>query len=228
MEASGRIMTNYSGAIVGITLLAGVAAACGATVPAGTVTVVDERTIEFPAVITAAAFDAGDMPGYHLLVWEGGGAADHALLRSLVSDVQVIDALEQIGAQPGDALRTDSWAERTDAEAEAPTRRIEGPPVQLEFVLPNGDVLRLDDFLLDPGGRGFDMRFGGHRDNIPEWHSGCVVCLYSCPGSKVGNASYTVRDFVTAATHFEVRRERLPADGTEITVRLQVGEEAAP
>jgi hypothetical protein len=219
-------MTNCSGAFMGIALLAGIAVACGATVPAGTVTVVDERTIEFPAIVTADAFGDGDMPGYHLIVWAGGGAADHALLRSSVSDVQVIDALEQIGAQPGDALRTDTWAEREDDTAVAPTRRIEGPPVQLEFILPDGDVLQLDDFLLDPGGRGFDMRFGGHRDNIPEWRSGCVVCLYSCPGSKVGNASYTVRDFVTAATHFGVDRERLPADGTQITVRLQLGSES--
>ena len=76
--------------------------------------------------------------------------------------------------------------------------------------------------LEDPSGRGFDMRFGGHRDNIPRWHSGCVVCLYSCPGSKIGNAAYTVRDFVLGTTHFSVWEGVLPPDGTEITVRVRL------
>lgn len=62
------------------------------------------------------------------------------------------------------------------------------------------------------------MRFGGHRENIPRWKSGCVVCLYSCLGSKVGNARYTVRDFVKGTTDFRVRPGVLPEDGTEVTI----------
>ena len=66
------------------------------------------------------------------------------------------------------------------------------------------------------------MRFGGHRANVPEWHSGCVVCLYSCPGSKVGNATYTVRDWVEGTTRFRVRRGVLPPDGTPVTIVLRL------
>jgi len=63
------------------------------------------------------------------------------------------------------------------------------------------------------------MRFGGHRANIPKWKSGCVVCLYSCPGSKVGNARYTVRDWVKETTRFRVRKDApLPADGGRVSV----------
>jgi hypothetical protein len=82
--------------------------------------------------------------------------------------------------------------------------------------------ITLDEILLDAGGRGFDMRLGGHRANIPQWHSGCVVCLYSCPGSKVGNARYTVRDYVHDATRFRVRPGALPADGAEVTIELRL------
>lgn len=54
--------------------------------------------------------------------------------------------------------------------------------------------LPLGQILDDPGGCGFDMCFGGHHANIPTWKSGCVVSVYSCPGSKNGNASHTVRE----------------------------------
>jgi hypothetical protein len=82
--------------------------------------------------------------------------------------------------------------------------------------------LGLAEVLEDPGRRGFAMRFGGHRANVPEWHSGCVVCLYSCPGSKVGNAAYTVREWVEGATRFRVRPGVLPPDGTAVTIVLRL------
>ena len=134
---------------------------------------------------------------------------------------EVLDALEALGAAPGDAVGIDAWDDRYDRESPAADTVIEGPTVEITIEVPGRDEpLRLDDLLIDPGGRGFDMRFGGHRNNIPEWLSGCVVCLYSCPGSKIGNANYTVRDHVDATTHFSVRPEVLPEDGTEVTIRI--------
>ncbi len=196
--------------------------ACAPPVPTGQVTIVDESTIEFPARVSGRGFSDSSMAGYHLIVWDEGGAADHSLFVASVSDVQVLDALESLGARPGNALTIDSWEDRNEPDAEAPDRMVRGPQVEIEFVLDNGTVLVLSDLLTDEGGRGFDMRFGGHRDNIPEWHSGCVVCLYSCPGSKVGNASYTVRDFVAGEAHFQLNDDVLLPDRTEITVRFRL------
>ncbi len=196
-----------------------------APAPTGTVRLVDGNTVEFPATVQSSAFAQGDTAGYHLVVWRGGRATDHALFVASVGDIQVIDALESLGAAPGDALSIDTWEQRHDTEAAAPDRTIEGPRVELEFLLPGSEQpLALDEFLDDSGDRGFDMRFGGHRGNIDAWHSGCVVCLYSCPGSKVGNARYTVRDFVAGGPHFTVRPGILPADGKEVTVRLRLVE----
>ena len=174
------------------------------------------------ARVSGRGFTDSSMAGYHLIVWDEGGAADHSLFVATVSDVQVLDALESLGAQPGNALTIDSWDDRNESDAEAPDRVIQGPKLEIEFVLADGTVLALTDLLTDAGGRGFDMRFGGHRENIPEWHSGCVVCLYSCPGSKVGNASYTVRDFVAGEAHFQVNEDVLPPDRTEVTVRFRL------
>ena len=192
--------------------------------PAGTVVRVSDHAVEFPAVVTRAAFDGrSDIAGYHFIVWRGGSSAGRSLFRAEVTDVQVLEALEALDAEPGNALRIDSWDDRYDAASRAPDRVIKGPHVEVGVIVPGSDeALALGEILIDPGGRGFEMRFGGHRDNIPEWHSGCVVCLYSCPGSKIGNARYTVRDFVEGATHFQVRRGVLPEDGTEVTIRVSL------
>jgi hypothetical protein len=66
------------------------------------------------------------------------------------------------------------------------------------------------------------MRLGGHRANIPKWKSGCIACLYSCPGSKVGNAKSTVRDYVRNPERYRVRPGVLPADGTPVTIVLRL------
>jgi hypothetical protein len=182
------------------------------------------REVEFPATVSRKAFEREllgmGMPGYHLIVWKDGGAAMASLFRAEVTDIQVLDALEKLGARPGNALGMATWEERKDAESKAPDQVIAGPPVEILVRVPGRrEPLTLDQILEDPGGRGFDMRFGGHRVNIPKWKSGCVVCLYSCPGSKVGNARYTVRDWVKGTTRFRVRKGApLPADGEKVSV----------
>ena len=179
--------------------------------------------MEFPAVVNVAGFSQGEMAGYHLVVWREGGAADAALFQATVSDTEVLDALESLGATPGDALDIDSWEDRNDDSSWKPDQVVEGPALEiLVRVAGGGELLTLAEILDDPAGLGFDMRFGGHRANIPKWRSGCVACLYSCPGGKTGNACYTVRDFVKGTTRFRARPGILPSDGSAVTLRLQL------
>lgn len=189
----------------------------------GVVVVAAEGAVEFPARVQGSAWEEGEMAGYHLVVWRGGGSADAALFRAEVSDVEVLDALESLGAVPGDALDVATWDERNDESSWKPDRVIEGPPVEiLVRAAAEGDWLRLDQIVDDRLGSGFDMRLGGHRANIPAWKSGCVVCLYSCPGGKVGNARYTVRDFTKRTTRFTVKEGALPRDGARVTIRIRL------
>jgi hypothetical protein len=177
--------------------------------------------IEFPATVHASAFSRRllGMPGYHLIVWKDGGAANAALFQAEVSDVQVLDALEALGVRPGDNLPMATWDARKDPKSPAPDMVIAGPPVEILVRVPGGaQPLRLAEILEDASGRGFAMRLGGHRANIPRWHSGCIACLYSCPGSKVGNANATVRDYVRHPERFQVRPGVLPEDGTRVTI----------
>jgi len=213
--------TALPAAGVAIALLA----ACGpGSSSDGVVVLPEQHAIEFPARVQSSAWNEGEMAGYHLVVWRDGGSADAALFRAEVSDVEVIDALESLGAVPGDALDVATWDERHDEASWQPDRVIEGPPVEvLVRAAPGGEWLRLDQIVDDAMGAGFEMRFGGHRANIPAWRSGCVVCLYSCPGGKIGNARYTVRDFAKQTTRFAVREGVLPRDGTRVTIRIHLG-----
>lgn len=184
----------------------------------------DEHTISFGAIVNAQGFtDHPDLAGYHALVWRGGKASDAALLQAEVTDVQVLDALEALGAEPGNALESSSWDHRHDADDPAPRRHVAGPLVEALVRLAAGqEPIPLAELLEDPGGRGLALRFGGHRALIPEWRSGCVICLYSCPGSKIGNAAYTVRDYVDGTTRFTAKPGVLPADGTRVEVMLRL------
>jgi hypothetical protein len=203
------------------------AAACREA-PAGTITV-RAAEIEFPAAVQAAAFDgAGETAGYHAVVARGGHASHAALLVADVTDRDVLDALEQLGAKPGADLPFEAWTRRRDGKSRAPDAVAAGPEVEALVRLPGRPApVRLADLLEDPGGRGVALRFNGNAANIPRWESGCVVCLYSCPGAKVGNARYTVRDFVAGATRFRARRGALPPDGTRVGVILRLSPQAS-
>ncbi len=182
--------------------------------------------VELPAVVQRAKFEREvlgmGMAGYHLLVWDDGGAVGAALFASRVSDRAVLAALERLGLKPGNALGMETWNDRKDPASRASDKLIEGPGIEVLVRLPGAKkALGLGELLTDPAGRGFDMRFGGHEGNIHVWHSGCVICLYSCPGSKIGNRAYTVRDYTKKTTAFRVRDGVLPPDGTEVTIVLR-------
>ena len=182
-----------------------------------------QRTVDFGATVQAGSWDEGEMAGYHLLVWKGGDSAHASLFQASVSDVEVLDALESLGAVPGNALDLATWDERDDPSSWKPDQMVQGPPVEvLVRTKREGDWLRLDQVVHDPMGVGFDLRLGGHRANIPAWKSGCVICLYSCPGGKIGNARYTVRDFTKGTTRFAVKPDVLPDDGERVTIRIRL------
>ena len=191
---------------------------------AGRITVRRPNEIELTATVHARAFEGGwMMPGYHAVVSKNGRMAHAALLVADVTDVEILDALEALGGETGGNLPMDAWEERNDPRNPAPDMVIGGAPLQVLLRLPGKPVtVPLADVLEDPGGRGLDLRLAGNRANIPKWKSGCVVCLYSCPGSKVGNARYTVRDWSRKVTHFRARPGALPPDGTRVGVLVRL------
>ncbi len=204
-----------------------VSATCGAEErAAGRIVVRAPNEVEFTAVVNAKAFDSGwTMPGYHAVVSKDGRMARAALLQADVSDAQVLEAFQSLRATPGNNLPMEAWEERKNPKDPAADTVIAGPAVEVLLRLPaRADLVPLASVLEDSGGRGLEMRFGGNAANIPKWKSGCIVCLYSCPGSKIGNARYTVRDYTKDATRFRAKPASLPPDGTRVGVVLRLTE----
>jgi hypothetical protein len=148
--------------------------------------------------------------------------AHAALLQADVTDRQIVEALAGLGAKPGNNLPMEAWEERKNPKDPTPDTVIAGTDVEVLLGLPSrSNLIPLAAALEDSGGRGLQMRFGGNAANIPTWKSGCIVCLYSCPGSKVGNARYTVRDYEKGVTRFRAKPGVLPPDGTKVRVVLR-------
>ena len=156
--------------------------------------------------------------GHHAIVWRGGIAAPWALFRSHASDQQVRAALRQLGAQPGENLTAGTWRMRKDPSSPEPDKRVEGSGVDV-LVAWDGAEFPLDS-IIEPESR-FDFRFGGNERWRSTFRSGCIVCLYSCPGGVIGSHAHTIRDYVKSGPLFSPLTRRLPEDGAPVTIILR-------
>ncbi|HBP17388.1 MAG TPA: hypothetical protein DEA08_06305 [Planctomycetes bacterium] len=166
--------------------------------------VVDEerKVVTIPVVLGLKRFRGGWPPGHHLITWEGGKAGGKPLLQTPVPDGLVLEALESLGAKPGNNLREEAWTQRKDPKSKAPDVRAEGTRLTLTLVLADGKRRPVTDLLVDVDEHGYQWRLAGNRKLIGVWRSGCVVCLQSCPGSKIANARATMRDLEQERSRF--------------------------
>ena len=161
--------------------------------------------------------------GHHAVVWNEGKASRWALFRAFASDHDVRVALEALDAKPGENLTIETWTERSNPKSLEPDKRVEGTPVEV-FVswggrapVPLASVLRQEG---SPSPE-LEFRYGGNEKWQPTFKSGCIVCLYSCPGGAVSSRSHTIRDYEKEGVIYFSRPEALPPDGTEITIILR-------
>lgn len=185
------------------------------------------KVVSFPATLHLAAFRAGDPPGHHLITWSGGRAGKHALLRTPVSDRDVLDALESLGAKPGDNLVEESWTERANPKHPAPDLRAKGPKLEITLIYRQPKLpprrLALRRLVVDLDKRGFDWRLAGNRSLIKRWRSGCVVCLQSCPGSKIANAKATMRHLHAKQSRFQPSKQAQElGEGAKVQVEVRL------
>ncbi len=224
----------------GIILIGLVALACVQTLAIGASTdyfdglteehpmVIEKRTgqICLLAILQPAAFGSGwftQLPGHHAVTWKGGKKADEALLATFTSDAKLFDAMVSLGAKPGNNLTQAVWDERNNRDSTAAETRVEGSPVDVRVWwegLP--EPLPLEKLLKDPGGKGVDLRFGGQKALIPVWRSGCIVCLQSCPGAKISNHAYTIRDYVEGRATFTVNEAVVPSGKRRAVVMIRL------
>ena len=163
-------------------------------------------------------------PGHHAVVWEKGRAHYGALFESAVSDHDVRNALRAVGGVAGENLSEATWNARRDATSREPDKRVEGSAVDV-FVewAGSGGAVPLSQLILENGKESrFDFRFGGNERFQKDFHSGCIVCDYSCPGGAIGNHNRTIREEQRLGKIFTVNRARVPPDDTVVTVILRL------
>lgn len=164
--------------------------------------------------------------GHHAVVWKGGKSKWWALFVAQASDHDVRLALDSLGAKRGENLTPATWNAREDARSTEPDRRVEGSTVDV-FVEWGGRRVPLASVLRESGHSHprLDFRYGGHERWQKEFESGCIVCLYSCPGGAIGNHLRTIRDSVREGVVYASVPERLPRAGSKVTIVLKVREQ---
>lgn len=158
--------------------------------------------------------------GHHFIVFSGGSNAHKALINTDVHDEQILSGLEALGAIAGNNLTQATWNDRNNPNSNAADQRVAGTPINI-YVQWQEDYIPAHELLKDTLPSDFHIRFGGHADLIPVWKSGCVTCLFSCPGGKTSNESFTIRDQAQDKHSFFANEAILPEDGTKVNIIFQ-------
>lgn len=157
--------------------------------------------------------------GHHGIVWKNGRASGKALIETEASDPDILHALIEAGAEPGNNLPKEAWLERNDPGNPAPDLIVEGTGVDILLSWEGlEEPLLLQALLTVTGGAEFLPRTGGHEDQIDYWKSGCVMCLFSCPGGRTSNAGATIRQQAQREVEWRAREDILPPDGTPVDI----------
>lgn len=183
------------------------------------------REVRFTATVQPNAMTRPfGVKGHHAIVWKGGRAKYWALFAADASDRDVRRALESLGARPGENLTPDSWNAREDAKSAEPDKRVAGTPIDVlvEWKGSGGRIplARLVEEKGRPAPR-LDFRYGGNQRWQKEFQSGCIVCLYSCPGGAIGNHEHPIRDYVRDGVVYFSLPDRLPRSGARVTIILK-------
>jgi len=181
------------------------------------------REVRIPAVVQPTAMSRPfGVEGHHAVVWKGGKSKYWALFVSEVSDHDVRLALDALGARRGENLTAQAWTAREDPVNPEPDRRVEGTSIDV-YVEWGGQRVALADVLAEKGKPrpALDFRYGGNERWQKDFHSGCIVCLYSCPGGAVGNHVHPIRDYIRDGVVYSSVPEKLPPAGTKVTIILK-------
>jgi hypothetical protein len=177
------------------------------------------RTVRIEAVAQPQAFTTALPPDhqYHALVHIDGGAASRSLFVTAVPDTTLARIFRDMGAEDGGGVPMAAWNLRWVPLVPQPDARVTGTRMEVMVSWSGRAPVPLASLLQDPGGRGIEFRFGGNEDQNHHWHSGCILCLFSCPGGVVSNAAYSIRDHQRSRTQFWPASS-MPDEGTRVTL----------
>ncbi len=183
----------------------------------------ERRTITLTAEARPSAFLASTDPDdrYHALVSRSGGAMAKSLMVTDAEDQQIALALRSLGAEDAGGVPMSAWNRRAIPFVPGPGSRVAGTRVEVLITWEGADrSYTLGELLGEEGATGVEIRFGGNEEHDHHWPSGCIICLYSCPGGVLSNALKTIRDH--SRGHSFSPGDLFPPDGTTLTVTLQL------
>jgi hypothetical protein len=175
------------------------------------------RTVRIEAIAQPQAFKTALPPDhqYHALVHADGGSASRSLFVTSVSDTTLARIFREMGSQDGGGVPMAAWNLRWVPLVPQPDMRVKGTRMEVMVSWDGRAPVPLASLLQDPGGRGIEFRFGGNEDQNHHWHSGCILCLFSCPGGVISNAAYSIRDHQRGRTQFWPEAD-MPGEGTRV------------
>ena len=161
--------------------------------------VVDEaaKTVTIPATATGYSGESS----IHFLVNENGSNAEKAYFTTAVTNHELFDALESLGATHGDNIAVE------DTEG-----TIEGSDLKIEVIV-DGTSYAPSDLVAGADARPDQPRFGGNIELNDEYGTGCLFCMESCSLGITSNAAYEY----TEPMEF-TPTDNMPAAGTPVTV----------
>ncbi len=181
----------------------------------------NEGYIDIPVVFNPHKFNSfGTLHNHHFITWDEGRAGGSALFTSPIADSIVHRGLLEIGAVPGNNLTEKSWTEWKVKGSKESTKYALGTALGISF-LHEGTEIAASDIVEDLSGRDGQYVFAGNLEFIPTWHSGCIICLQSCPGSKISNSVYTMADLAQKIPKFKISSATLKK-GTQLWARFRV------
>lgn len=158
---------------------------------------------------------------HHFIVWEDGSASSKALITTNTSDSSIQRKLQILGAIPGNNLTLDTWNKRKDKNHPDPKINVAGTTIKVEIFL-NDQWLNASDIFETTKPTDFHFKLGGHLRFISEWNSGCVVCLQSCPGGRISNASTTISEWEADLISYPLKPEINRLKKQPVKIKLTV------
>ncbi len=153
-------------------------------------------------------------PTRHGVVFKDGSNGEKSVLRGLVSEKEIYQAIMDLGATPGNNLVKDDLGKG---------KKIEGSKMNV-FVTWEGSEKEIpfSDIIKSSEERPMDIRFGGNIDRANKFNTGCILCLDSCAVGITSNAAYAFGE--SDNIQFYGNQEVLPKDGTKVTVIFRLAE----
>ena len=149
-------------------------------------------------------------PTRHGLVFKEGSNGDKSVLKAWADQLDFYQALEDIGAVPGD-----------NVTLETKNAVVEGSELKISVNWEGSSKdYTLDEIIIDESGKGFMPRFGGNKDRSASIQTGCIFCLDTCPVGITSNAAYAQGSFAGGTAKFFGNQDVLPPDGTPVAVKF--------